>query len=64
MILIISVGALVGGGLGYIFRNFIIIAGTSVTGVYMFIIGITFFIPDLPSLLDIYNMAKNGSFSV
>lgn len=64
MYLIIAGAALIGAALGFVFKNPILIAGSSLMGSYLFVAGIGFFIKDIPSIMDIYNMIANGNYKV
>ena len=61
---IIGVGAVVGGIINWFWKDPIIIAGTAVTGSYLLVSGIGFFAGGFPSMNDIYQMIKNGSYEV
>eukprot|EP00826_Nyctotherus_ovalis_P058705 TRINITY_DN8095_c0_g1_i10.p1 TRINITY_DN8095_c0_g1~~TRINITY_DN8095_c0_g1_i10.p1 ORF type:complete len:223 (+),score=55.70 TRINITY_DN8095_c0_g1_i10:850-1518(+) len=64
MYLIIAGAALIGAALGFVFKNPILIAGSSLMGSYLFVAGIGFFIKDIPSIMDIYNMIVNGNYKL
>ena len=59
---IVAVGALVGAIINWFLKDELIIAGTSVTGAYLFVSGIGFFTKGFPSIFDIYEMIMNKSY--
>lgn len=61
---IIIIGAVVCAIINWFWKDPIIIAGTAVTGSYLFVAGIGFFAGGFPSLYDLYHMIQNGSYEV
>lgn len=64
MYVVIVAGAIIGAILGYCFKDPILIGGTSLMGSYVFVTGIGFFIKEIPSVMDIYDLIKKGDYSV
>ena len=64
MYLVVALGAIVCGIINWFLKNPLLIAGTALTGSYLFVSGIGFFAGGFPSAVDLYNMVKNGSYNV
>ncbi len=61
---VVVVGALVCAIINWFFKDQLIIAGTALTGSYLFVSGIGLFAGDFPSIFDIYEMIKNKSYEL
>jgi len=60
MYLAIAIGGIIGSILAYFFRTPILIGGTSLMGSYLIVTGICFFIENIPSIIEIYDLIKDG----
>jgi phosphotransferase system glucose/maltose/N-acetylglucosamine-specific IIC component len=61
MWIIIGIGALSCAILAYILHDVMIIISTAVSGAYLGATGVSYFVGGFPSVIDIYNMIKNGT---
>jgi len=64
MYLLIAIGGIIGSILAYFCRVPILIGGTALTGSYLIVAGIGFFIKEIPSIIDIYNLIEKGDYEV